>query len=251
MKVCLNGGRGRADHPGVPVTPAELAASAAAAVAAGAEAVHLHPRRADGAESLEAADVAAAVTAVRRACPAAPLGVSTGLWIAGGDVAARRSAVAAWADLPAAARPDFASVNLSEPGWTELCDVLRSAGVATEAGIWSVADADRMAAAGQSISWLRILVEIINAPAGNAVGVADEVLSRLDELHVTAPRLLHGEQASCWPLIAHAGTLGLPTRIGLEDTTTGPAGSAVTSNAELVQLALSLWTETAGPKAAC
>ena len=35
MKACLNGGRSRADHPAVPLTPAELAASAVAAVAAG------------------------------------------------------------------------------------------------------------------------------------------------------------------------------------------------------------------------
>ena len=84
MKVCLNGGRGRADHPAVPLTPAELAASAVAAVAAGATAVHLHPRRADGGESLLPTDVAAAVTAVRQACPATPVGVSTGLWITGG-----------------------------------------------------------------------------------------------------------------------------------------------------------------------
>jgi len=38
MKVCLNGGRGRADHPAVPLTPAELAASA---VAGNAELVRL------------------------------------------------------------------------------------------------------------------------------------------------------------------------------------------------------------------
>jgi uncharacterized protein (DUF849 family) len=245
MKVCLNGGRDRADHPGVPVTPAELAVSAAAAVAAGAEAIHLHPRRAEGAESLQAGDVAAAVTAVRRACPAVPVGVSTGLWITGGDVAARRSAVAEWADHPAAARPDFASVNLSEPGWAELCDVLHSAGIATEAGISSVADADGMATAGQAVDWLRILVEVADAPPGKAVEVADEVLRRLAELQMTAPRLLHGEQASCWPLVAHAGALGLPARIGLEDTTAGPAGSAISSNAELVQLALSIWTASA------
>src|SRR5262245_11059465 len=74
MKVCLNGGRGRADHPAVPLTPAELAASAVAAVAAGATAVHLHPRRADGGESLLPSHVAAAVTAVRQACPATPVG---------------------------------------------------------------------------------------------------------------------------------------------------------------------------------
>ena len=247
MKVCLNGGRDRRDHPAVPLTPAELAASAAAAVAAGAEAVHLHPRRADGSESLLATDVAAAVTAVRRACPAAPVGVSTGLWITGGDPAARRSAVAAWAGLPAATRPDFASVNLSEPGWAELCQVLRPAGIALEAGIWSVADADQLAATRQAIDWLRILVEIIDVPADRAAAAADEILRRLDDLTMTAPRLIHGEGAACWPLIARAGTLGLPTRIGLEDTTTGPDGSPVSGNAELVQLALPIWQASAAP----
>jgi uncharacterized protein (DUF849 family) len=247
MKVCLNGGRSRQDHPAVPLTPAELAASAAAAVAAGAEAVHLHPRRPDGGESLLSADVAAAVTAVRQACPATPAGVSTGLWITGGDPAARRPAVAAWAGLPAAARPDFASVNLSEPGWAELCGVLHTAGITAEAGIWSVADAGQLAAAGQAAGWLRILVEIIDVPAGRAVAAADEILRRLDELHVTGPRLLHGEGPACWPLIAHAGTLGLPTRIGLEDTTAGPDGSAVSGNAELVQLALQIWNAAAAP----
>jgi uncharacterized protein (DUF849 family) len=241
MKVCLNGGRDRGDHPGVPVTPAELAASAAAAVTAGAEAVHMHPRRADGGESLLAADVAAAVTAVRLACPAVPVGVSTGLWITGGDPAARHSAVESWERLPVAARPDFASVNLSEPGWAELCTVLRSAGIAAEAGVWSVADADQLDTAGQAIEWLRILVEIIDVPAGGAVAAADEILRRLDELNIAAPRLLHGEQAACWQLVARAGALGLPTRIGLEDSTTGPDGSAVSGNAELVQLALPIW----------
>jgi uncharacterized protein (DUF849 family) len=240
MKVCLNGGRGRQEHPAVPLTPAELAASAAAAVAAGAEAVHLHPRRADGSESLLAADVAAAVTAVRQACPATPVGVSTGLWITGGDPAARRSSVAAWAGLPAAARPDFASVNLSEPGWGELCGVLASAGTAVEAGVWSVADASQLAAAGTGVEWLRILAEITGVPAGKAVAAAGRVLRRLDELNVTVPRLLHGEGPACWPLVVHAGALGLPTRIGLEDTTTGPDGSVISGNAELVQLALQI-----------
>lgn len=197
LKVCLNGGRDRRDHAAVPLTPAELAASAAGAVAAGAEAVHLHPRRADGRESLQAADVAAAVAAVRGACPATPVGVSTGLWITGDDPAARRAAVAAWADLPPDARPDFASVNLSEPGWAGLCGLLASAGVAAEAGVWSEADADQLAA-GAAADWLRVLVEIAGVPAARAVAAG--VLRRLDELGVTAPRLLHGEGATCWLL---------------------------------------------------
>jgi uncharacterized protein (DUF849 family) len=65
---------------------------------------------------------------------------------------------------------------------------------------------------------------------------------RVDRSCVTAPRLLHGEQAACWPLVRQAGRLGLPTRIGLEDTTAGPDGQPVSGNAELVRLALAAWT---------
>ena len=155
IKACLNGGRGRDEHPAVPVTPAELAAEAAAAVSAGAEAVHLHPRSGGGAESLLGADVGAAAR------------------------------------------------------------------------------------------WRRILVEITDVPATGAVAAASEILGRLDELGVAAPRLLHGEQAGCWPLVARAGELGLPTRIGLEDTTVGPEGAPVSGNAELTRLARHVWAVAA------
>jgi uncharacterized protein (DUF849 family) len=245
MKACLNGGRSRTDHPAVPVTPAELAASAAEAVAAGAEAIHMHTRSAGGRESLEAADVAAAVLAVRQACPGTPVGVSTGLWITGGDAAARYAAVASWADLSAAEQPDFASLNVSEPGAWETAAALASAGIAVEAGVWSVADASALAAVEPSAGWLRVMIEVLGVPAASAIPVADEILASLDDQGVTAPRLLHGEGQTCWPLIAHAGTLGLPARIGLEDTTSGPDGSAVTGNGELTSLAIAMWTASA------
>jgi uncharacterized protein (DUF849 family) len=231
IKACLNGQRRRAEHPAVPLTPAELAA--------GAEAVHVHPRAAGGAESLHAADIGATVEAVRRACPATPVGVSTGLWIAAGDPPARLALVAGWADLPAPARPDFASVNLSEPGFAELAAALRGAGVAVEAGVWSPADAERVPAAG---ALLRILVEVLDASADAAIPAADRILDRLDQLGVPGPRLLHGEGPACWPLISYAGRRGLPTRIGLEDTLTGPAGEPVADNAELVRLGIAAWS---------
>jgi uncharacterized protein (DUF849 family) len=235
IKACLNGGRGRAEHPAVPVTPLELARAAADAVAAGAEAVHLHPRGADEAESLAAGNIGAAVAAVRRACPGTPVGVSTALWITGGDVAARRAAVAEWARLPVSARPDFASVNVFEPGIDGVLSALAVAGVGAEAGVWSAADARSVVAAGPGAGWVRILVEVVGAPAGEAVAAADEILGQLDR---SAPILLHGEGTACWPLVRHAARLGLPTRIGLEDTITGPDGQAITGNAELVRLAL-------------
>ncbi len=243
LKACLNGKRSQAEFPAVPVTPAELARDAAAAVAAGAEAVHLHARGAHGAESVRAADVGAAVAAIRAACPATPVGVSTGLWITRGDAAARQAAIADWAGLAAGARPDFASVNVSEEGWAGVVRSLGAAGIAAEAGVWSVADVQRLARAlgegGLAQPPLRILVEVMGEPAGAAPRVATQILGALDGGALRGvPRLLHGEEEGCWPLVAQAAREGLPTRIGLEDTTAGPDGEPVSGNAELVRLAL-------------
>jgi len=244
VKACLNGGRSKADHPAVPVTPAELAAAAAAAVGAGAEAVHIHPRRSDTAESVLPHDIGAAVAAVRDTCPGIAIGVSTGLWITG-DRAARQAAIARWRDLPAASRPDFASVNVSEPGAAPLLDALDVAGISAEAGVWSAADAQAVSQISPARGWLRILVEIIGVTAADATVQADRIMRQLDASGVRSPRLLHGEGQTCWPLIRYAGRLGLATRIGLEDTLTGPDGDAVSGNAELTSLALAAWADAA------
>lgn len=241
IKCCLNGRRDPDEHPAVPVTPAQLAAAAAAAVSAGAEAVHLHPRDADGRESLRASDVGAAVGAVRSACPGIPIGVTTGLWVTG-DVLTRRDEVISWADLEPARRPDFASVNLSEDGWQELTAILADAAIGAEAGVGSAADAEAAAGLEPAAPWLRVLVEVTEATSASATIQADEILDVLYAARVTAPILLHGEDQGCWSLVAHAGRLGLATRIGLEDVLTGPDGRDVEDNAALVRLGLVEWT---------
>ena len=241
LKACLNGRRTRAEHPAVPVTPAELATAAEAAVAAGAEAVHLHARGPAGAESVHAADVGAAVAAVRHACPDTPVGVSTGLWITGGDPAARQAGVAGWAGLAAAQRPDFASVNVSEAGWAEVAHTLAATGIGVEAGVWSVRDVRELAGTPDLPQLLRVMVEVPASPPVNAVVAGQEILRAVRE---STRRddwlLLHGAEDGCWPLIELAGKLGLATRVGLEDTLTGPAGEPVTGNADLVRLALAI-----------
>ncbi|WP_432988241.1 3-keto-5-aminohexanoate cleavage protein [Dactylosporangium sp. CA-233914] len=236
LKVALNGGRPPGAHPGLPCSPDELAAAAQAAVAAGAEAVHLHPRAESGAESLAAADVGAAVAAVRRKCPATPVGVTTGLWITGGDAGARQAAVAGWAGLSPYEMPDFASVNVSEAGFTALAATLGELGIAVEAGVWSLQDAGALSIAADVP---RVLVEIMG-PGDDP----ETILARLDEVGVAGERLLHGEGARCWPIVALAGRLGLPTRIGLEDTLAGPDGAPVADNAGLVRLALNVWSRS-------
>ena len=202
----------------------------------------MHPHGGDGAESLRVDDVAAAVTAVRRACPGVSVGVTTGLWVIGGDVRLRQRLVTSWAAMPPAERPDFASANLSEDGFADLVEALEGAGIEIELGVWSPADAEAPAAQSTAAGWPRIRVEVLDAPAEHAI------LRRLDQLGVTGPRLPHGERAACWPLVAHAGRLGLRTRIGLEDTTTtGHAGRPVADNAELVRLGLAVWNAAAAP----
>ena len=173
--------------------------------------------------------------------------MTTGLWISAGDVGRRRAEVAGWAELPAATRPDFASVNVAEAGFGELAEVLRRAGIGVEAGVWSTADALALADSGAA-GWTRILVEIIGGAVETAIARADAVLARLDELGVPGPRLLRGEEAACWPLVAHAGRLGLPTRVGLEDTLVGPDGEPAVDNSDLVAQALAVWTAAALPR---
>ncbi|XVU22045.1 3-keto-5-aminohexanoate cleavage protein [Actinoplanes sp. CA-054009] len=226
IKACLNGGR---PSP-APITPAELAAAALGAVEAGAAAVHVHPRDVGGRESLHGDDIGAAVTAIRAACPGLPVGVSTGAWMTGGDPRRRAELVAGWR-----VRPDFASVNVQEPGFADLVRLLDGSGVGVEAGVWSPADVDAL----DGLPFLRILVELIDVPAGEAVAAADAILRRLPG----RTPLLHGENEACWPLIAHAGALGLPTRIGLEDTLTAPDGTPAADNAELLRHARTVWTD--------
>jgi uncharacterized protein (DUF849 family) len=249
LKACLNGQRTRAEHPAVPVTPAELAKDAAASVAAGAEAVHLHARDPAGAESVQAADVGAAIAAVRQACPDTPVGVSTGLWITGGDPTARQTAVASWAALSAAERPDFASLNISEAGWAEAAHTLAATGIGIEAGVWSVADVRRLTTTPDLPQLLRVMVEVPASPPVDAVAAGREILRAVRESPLREGwLLLHGAEDGCWPLIELAGELGLATRAGLEDTLTGPAGEPVTGNADLVRLALTtLQKETQPP----
>ena len=54
VEACLNGGRTPDEHPAVPQAPDELARDALAARQAGAFAVHLHPRDADGRQTMSA-----------------------------------------------------------------------------------------------------------------------------------------------------------------------------------------------------
>ena len=232
LQAALNGPLRRADHPALPVSADELARDAAACVAAGAGAIHLHPRDGDGGESLVPEVVNAVVDAVHNAC-GVPVGVSTGAWIEP-SLARRLELVSSWR------APDFASVNVSEAGYEEVMRALLDAGVGIEAGVWSVGDAERLAASGLGDRVLRILVEPVDLVADGAVAAIDEIHAALDRLGLSTPRLQHGDGEATWILVEDAARRGLDTRVGLEDTLHDPDGTRTTGNESLIRAAVAL-----------
>ena len=175
----------------------------------------------------------AVVAAVRDAC-GVPVGVSTGAWIEP-DLGRRLELIAGWS------APDYASVNLSEAGAADVMRRCSSAGVGIEAGVWSVEDAERLAACGLGDRVTRILVEPVDVAAGRRrSAIVDEIHAALDRLGLTAPRLQHGDGEATWVLLRDAVRRGIDTRIGLEDTVAGPDGARADGNEALVRAARDL-----------
>jgi uncharacterized protein (DUF849 family) len=238
IKACLNGARDRAEHPAVPVSPPELAAAAKAAVTAGAAALHMHPRSANGRETLDAAGCARALAAVRAACPGVSVGLSTGLWIVG-SAAAREAAIARWTEMP-----DFVSVNLAEDGATALSESLAARGVGVEAGLATPADAELLLESGLDV--LRILVEV-EGDAEEAIDTAAAIEDVLKRGGVEAPVLEHGFGVPTWRVIERALARGYDVRIGLEDTLVFADGSFAPDNAALVAAVAELAARARSP----
>jgi uncharacterized protein (DUF849 family) len=228
LKACLNGAVRPDQHPAVPITPSELAADAVRCENAGARAVHVHPRDYDGRETLAAPAMDAAVAALRHACPALPVGVSTGAWMEP-DPDARVAAVNSWTELP-----DFASVNVHEEGAERVAAALRARGIGVEAGLWTPA------AVRLYLGWrtpcVRLLLECMEPEEDRALATAGAMLALVPRS--SPPVLLHAEGPAVWAVLREAVRRGLHTRVGLEDTRMMPDGTMAAGNADLVDAAV-------------
>jgi uncharacterized protein (DUF849 family) len=234
LQACLNGGRTRDFHAAVPFTAAELAHDAAQSVAAGVQELHLHPRGADGAESLEPDDVAQAILAIRSSVPGVPVGLSTHWRIPPGG-RARQRPIEQWTVLP-----DYVSINLIEEDAAEMISIVMGKGIGVEAGLWSVSDAERFIALPDAAKCLRVLIEINEQDAEESLSVATGIISVLEQTDFTLPILLHGDEASVWPMFREAMARGYDSRIGLEDGRLLPSGKKAAGNADIVRAAVLL-----------
>jgi uncharacterized protein (DUF849 family) len=188
--------------------------------------VHVHPRDAGGAQTLEARPSDAAVAAIRAAVPGIPVGLSTAETI-DRDPFARAAALSAWGQ-----RPDFVSVNVSELGWAGIVRAALHAGIAVEAGLATPADAEELVRSPFAHQVIRALVEVDGgAEEAHAIGqlIPDGV-----------PQLWHGYGERTWEVISAGAAAGLDVRVGLEDVLVLPDGRDAASNAELVAAAVEL-----------
>lgn len=232
LQACVNGARDVATHPWLSADAAVVAQDAAAAVEAGASEVHVHPKDAAGRDSVLPDDVARWVSALRTACPGVPVGVTTGEW-AQPDVAQRLAAIEQWSVLP-----DYASVNWHEAGADGVAALLRRRGVGVEAGIWDAAGLEAWRLSPERDRVRRVLVELPDEAADVVRSHAEGLVAHVAREAPDLPILLHGEERSAWPALDLAVELGLPTRIGLEDTLLLPDGVTAPGNAALVRAAI-------------
>ena len=234
LQACLNGGRDKRFHAATPLTPSELARDARAVVEAGAQELHIHPRGANGRESLHPDDTAQALEAIRLAVPGVAIGLSTGWWIAP-QGRARQAHIQAWRVLP-----DYVSVNLGEEDGLEVIDLVLDKGIDVEAGLASVRDAERFVDHPRSRHCLRVLIEIDEKELSAGREVVREIRHILDAAAIRLPRLLHGYDETMWAFYLDAMRLRLGARIGLEDGKFLPSGTEASDNAALIRAARAL-----------
>jgi uncharacterized protein (DUF849 family) len=234
VEAALNGARDPGEHPALARTPDDIAREARGAVDAGAVALHMHPRGADGAESMHADVEAAWLSAVREAVRRIPIGVTTGAWIEPSQER-RLALVRAWTVLP-----DFASVNMQEAGAVELCELLLERGIGIEPGVTDLDDTQTLLGSGLASRCERVLVEVEGHDADAAVEMAAAIDAEFLHGGLEVQIVHHGFGADTWAVIEAAIALGRDIRIGLEDTLTLPDGSTASGNADLVAAAIGL-----------
>ncbi|MBV9735683.1 MAG: 3-keto-5-aminohexanoate cleavage protein [Acidisphaera sp.] len=235
VQACLNGDRPSGYHPRLPVSPEAIVADAMAAVAAGAAELHIHGRDSDGRETLAPEVVDPLVATLRARLPGTLLGLSTGAWIEQ-DEDRRLACIGAWRQCP-----DHVSVNLAEAGAPAVIERLWRRGIGVEAGLTTIADAERLARLGLGGRALRVLIEIAEPEPPAALALAGEIEVVLARAGLARPILLHGQEATVWPLVRRAAERRFSTRVGLEDGKALPDGAEAPDNAALVAAALRIF----------
>jgi uncharacterized protein (DUF849 family) len=231
LQVALNGARTSAEHQAVPLTPRALACEARTSVEAGAQVLHIHAYDESGRETLAAVPCAAAVRAIRAACPGVPISLTTSATIEP-DSRRRLEFVESWTELP-----DLVTANQGEDGILSVCELLLAHGVGIEAGLLCPRDARSFVQSGLADRCVRVMIEPLCPDADRAIAEAAEMEDTVFSAGITLEQVHHGEGLASWAVNARGLRRGHGIRTGLEDTTVLPDGTVAPDNAALVRAA--------------
>ena len=246
IMVAPNGARrGKADHPALPLTPAELAADARACALAGAAAVHLHVRDATGVHTLDAGLYREATAAIRAT--------------AGPDLVVQITTEAVGRFTPAeqmacarAVMPEAVSIALrelvpdepAEPTAEQFFRWMASEEIAPQFILYAPDEVTRLLDLVDRgvIRWARPFLLLVlgrhAADQQSAAGDLDPFLARLDGRDLPWAVCAFGRrEAEC---ALHAAKSGGHIRVGFENNLHLPSGALAPSNAALVEATVEL-----------
>ena len=239
VMVAPNGARlTKADHPAVPLTPAELARTAAECAEAGAAAIHLHVRDADGRHTLDAEPYRDALAAVRQA-------VGERLVCQITTEAAGRYGPEPMMAVVRDLRPDWVSVAVreiaptphDEPAAARFFAWMRDAGIVPQFIVHEPTDALRLA------QWRRrglvpfrpAFLQIVLGRYGTGrPGRPRDLLRFLNAIDPDDHWMVCAFGRADAACALTAATLGGHSRVGFENNVMRADGSVAASNAELV-----------------
>lgn len=240
IAVAPNGGRrGKADHPALPLTAAELAVTAAECAEAGAAMIHLHVRDRDGGHLLDADAYREAIAAVRGA-------VGDGLVVQITSEALGVYSPQQQMDVVRAVRPEAVSLALrelapdeaSEPEFARFLTWLHDNRVVPQIILYTPEEALRLADMRR-----RGLIPVDDIPVLYVLGryTPGQVSTPVDLLPFLAPEMPgFGHWSVCafgrneTVCVVAAALLGGHVRVGFENNLHLPDGSTAGSNADLV-----------------
>jgi 3-keto-5-aminohexanoate cleavage enzyme len=244
----------RKQNTAIPYTPAEIADEAKRAYDAGASVVHLHARNDDGSPTFEPSVFAAIKREIRERCPVI-LNFSTGTIL--DDVSQQEAYLRE-------CRPEIGALNMGTMNYskysrqrkqfvfdmvfpntyekiTKLLRAMNEAGVKPELECFDSGHTQGV--------WPLIDMGLLKAPLQFSfiVGVLGGIPGEVESLQLQTKIMPAGSEWECiaishghWRMLAAAAVMGGNVRTGLEDHLYMPDGSMASSNAAMVDQAVSL-----------
>jgi uncharacterized protein (DUF849 family) len=244
----------RAQCPGIPYTPVEIAEEAKRAFDAGATCVHIHGRNDDGSPSWELDTFRAIKDEVRKRCPII-LNFSTG--VLDDDISMQTAIIKE-------TKPEIAALNMGTMNYAKFSPkrnefvfdmvfpntfgkILRFLDVMNEAGVKP--ELECFDAGHTNSIWPLYAMEKLKKPTQFSfiMGVLGGLPTSIEALQLQKQTIPPGSTWEVigigkeqWRLVASALVLGGNIRVGLEDNFYLPNGTMAKSNGELVEQAATL-----------